>query len=51
MTTEELRAAFLTERLMEADGVRLVYTHYDRVIIGGVQPVERRLALDTPSRN
>jgi 4-deoxy-L-threo-5-hexosulose-uronate ketol-isomerase len=46
MTTEELRAAFLTEPLMEADGVRLVYTHYDRVIVGGVQPVERRLALD-----
>jgi 4-deoxy-L-threo-5-hexosulose-uronate ketol-isomerase len=46
MTTEELRAAFLTEPLMEADKVRLVYTHYDRVIIGGAKPVERRLALD-----
>ncbi|HLX67880.1 MAG TPA: 5-dehydro-4-deoxy-D-glucuronate isomerase [Puia sp.] len=48
MSTVELRAAFLTEPLMEADNVRLVYTHYDRVIIGGVMPVERRLALDVP---
>jgi len=47
MTTEELRGAFLTEPLMEADGVRLLYTHYDRVILGGVQPVERRLSLGT----
>ncbi|HEV3415084.1 MAG TPA: 5-dehydro-4-deoxy-D-glucuronate isomerase [Puia sp.] len=47
MITEELRRAFLTERLMEPDGVRLVYTHYDRVIVGGAQPVERRLALET----
>jgi 4-deoxy-L-threo-5-hexosulose-uronate ketol-isomerase len=47
MTTEELRAAFLTEPLMEKDSVRLLYTHYDRVIIGGVQPVAQRLALET----
>jgi 4-deoxy-L-threo-5-hexosulose-uronate ketol-isomerase len=46
MTTEELRAAFLTEPLMEKDSVRLVYTHYDRVIIGGVKPVDRRVALE-----
>jgi 4-deoxy-L-threo-5-hexosulose-uronate ketol-isomerase len=47
MTTEELRQAFLTEPLMEADSIRLVYTHYDRVIIGGAKPVGRRLALET----
>jgi 4-deoxy-L-threo-5-hexosulose-uronate ketol-isomerase len=47
MTTEELRGAFLTEPLMSTDEVRLVYTHYDRVIIGGVKPVGRRLALET----
>jgi 4-deoxy-L-threo-5-hexosulose-uronate ketol-isomerase len=46
MMTEELRQAFLTEPLMQADDVRLVYTHYDRVVLGGVQPVERRLALE-----
>jgi 4-deoxy-L-threo-5-hexosulose-uronate ketol-isomerase len=47
MTTEELRGAFLTEPLMEADKVRLVYTHYDRVILGGVKPVGQQLALET----
>jgi 4-deoxy-L-threo-5-hexosulose-uronate ketol-isomerase len=46
MTTEELRRAFLTEPLMEADSVRLVYSHYDRVIVGGVQPVRHRLELE-----
>jgi len=46
MTTEELRRAFLTERLMDPDQVRLVYSHFDRVIVGGVQPAGRRLALE-----
>jgi 4-deoxy-L-threo-5-hexosulose-uronate ketol-isomerase len=47
MTTEELRAAFLTEPLMREDSIRLVYTHYDRVILGGAQPVQKRLLLET----
>lgn len=47
MTTAELRSAFLAERLMEADQIRTVYTHYDRLIIGGSQPVTRRLPLET----
>ena len=47
MSTEELRRAFLTDPLMEADSVRLLYTHYDRVIVGGAQPVERQLSLET----
>ena len=51
MTTEELRGAFLTEPLMEADEVRLVYTHYDRVIMGGVQPVERTAGVGYSIRN
>ncbi|HET6254023.1 MAG TPA: 5-dehydro-4-deoxy-D-glucuronate isomerase [Puia sp.] len=46
MTTDELRAAFLTEPLMEVDKTRLVYTHYDRVILGGVQPVDHQLSLE-----
>jgi 4-deoxy-L-threo-5-hexosulose-uronate ketol-isomerase len=46
MTTDELRAAFLTERLMEGDSIRLLYTHYDRVIVGGAMPVNRRLTLE-----
>jgi len=47
MTTEELRSSFLTDRLIQEDAVRLVYTHYDRVIIGGACPVKKKLALET----
>lgn len=47
MTTEELRAAFLTEPLMREDSVRLVYSHYDRMIVGGAKPVKQRLSLES----
>ncbi|HTR29122.1 MAG TPA: 5-dehydro-4-deoxy-D-glucuronate isomerase [Puia sp.] len=47
MTTDELRRAFLTDKLTESDRIRSVYSHYDRLIIGGAQPVTRRLALET----
>jgi 4-deoxy-L-threo-5-hexosulose-uronate ketol-isomerase len=47
MTTEELRSAFLSDRLMQEDAIRLVYTHYDRVIMGGVKPVKQQLSLET----
>jgi 4-deoxy-L-threo-5-hexosulose-uronate ketol-isomerase len=46
MTTAELRSAFLTDKLIQADEVRLVYTHYDRVILGGACPVKKKLALE-----
>lgn len=45
MSTEELRDNFLIEHLMVDDKVKLVYSHYDRVIIGGVKPVTETLAL------
>ena len=38
MSTAELRKAFLIEGLMENDTVQCTYSHYDRMIIGGVQP-------------
>src|ERR1700748_2491040 len=47
MTTEELRASFLTDRLIQEDVIRLVYTHYDRVILGGACPVNKQLTLET----
>lgn len=47
MTTEELRAAFLVQQVMLPDQVKLLYTHYDRVIIGGVMPVNKTIALPT----
>jgi 4-deoxy-L-threo-5-hexosulose-uronate ketol-isomerase len=49
MKTEELRSAFLTDNLMQEDTVQLLYTHYDRVIIGGVKPVKKQPALETHS--
>lgn len=47
MTTEELRASFLADKVMEPDQIRTVYTHYDRMIIGGAMPVTQRVALKT----
>lgn len=47
MGTEELRDAFLTAPLMQPDTIYLVYTHYDRVIIGGACPERQRLTLET----
>ncbi|MEO7530194.1 MAG: 5-dehydro-4-deoxy-D-glucuronate isomerase [Sediminibacterium sp.] len=45
MCTEELRSNFLVQQLMKADEVTLVYTHYDRVIVGGVKPVQQKIVL------
>jgi len=45
MNTEELRGAFLTDNLMKDDTIQLLYTHYDRVIMGGAKPVGKKLAL------
>ncbi|MEO8172341.1 MAG: 5-dehydro-4-deoxy-D-glucuronate isomerase [Sediminibacterium sp.] len=45
MCTEELRSNFLIQQLMVADQVKLVYSHYDRVIVGGVKPVTQKVAL------
>ena len=45
MSTEELRANFLVQNLMQANTLRLVYSHYDRVIIGGVKPIHQVVAL------
>ena len=47
MTTDELRSSFLTDKLMQDDNIRLLYTHYDRVILGGAKPVRTKLSLET----
>jgi 4-deoxy-L-threo-5-hexosulose-uronate ketol-isomerase len=49
MNTQELRANFLIEKLMVDDEVRLVYSHYDRVIVGGARPFSKTLSLETHS--
>ena len=47
MSTGELRSNFLIENLMVDDELRLVYSHYDRVIVGGAKPVSKTLSLET----
>jgi 4-deoxy-L-threo-5-hexosulose-uronate ketol-isomerase len=45
MNTEQLRKHFLVQELMQNDTVQLVYSHYDRMIIGGAKPVSKILQL------
>lgn len=45
MNTQQLRTNFLVQQLMQDDQIKLVYTHYDRVIVGGVKPVGQTIAL------
>ena len=47
LRTHELREAFLVENLFRDNEVRMVYTHYDRLIIGGVKPVSKEVTLGT----
>ena len=46
MATDALRQNFLVQGLMMDNKVNLVYSHYDRVIIGGAKPVDKELALE-----
>lgn len=45
MTTDELRAHFHVGGLFAAGRLTLVYSHIDRVILGGVVPLEQGIAL------
>ena len=45
-TTEELRAHYLVDRVFEPDQICLCYSHNDRIIAGGVMPVDKELALE-----
>lgn len=44
--TEQLRANFLADDLFQQDKIKLVYTHYERFIVGGAVPVAQSLSLD-----
>jgi 4-deoxy-L-threo-5-hexosulose-uronate ketol-isomerase len=46
-TTQQLRAEFLIETIFIADQISSVYSHYDRLIIGGAAPVSKALTLDS----
>jgi len=45
--TAQLRKEFLVEKLFSPDEVLMVYTHNDRLIIGGALPVKEDLKLET----
>jgi 4-deoxy-L-threo-5-hexosulose-uronate ketol-isomerase len=45
MNTQQLRDNFLIQQLMIPGCIQLTYTHYDRMIVGGVVPVSTAVAL------
>ncbi len=45
--TQRLRKEFLIEKIFEKDEIILVYSMYDRLIVGGAMPVNRTLKLET----
>ena len=49
MSTQELRDHFLIANLFDDEQINLTYTHYDRVIVGGVKPVKDADALPNPA--
>jgi 4-deoxy-L-threo-5-hexosulose-uronate ketol-isomerase len=48
MNTSALRDSFLIKSLMKDDEIRLTYSHYDRMIVGGAKPVKKSLELPNP---
>jgi 4-deoxy-L-threo-5-hexosulose-uronate ketol-isomerase len=49
LDTDGLRSHFLVSELFQSDKLRLVYTHHDRMIIGGVQPGKKSVQLSNPN--
>ena len=47
--TDDLRKRFLLESLFQKNTIQLTYSHYDRMIIGGVMPVDKKVELPNPS--
>ncbi len=45
MNTQELRDNFLVQGLMKEGTIQLVYSHFDRLIIGGVVPTSAAIVL------
>ena len=45
MTTQQLRENFLVQGLMQPATIQLTYSHYDRMIIGGVVPTSSPISL------
>jgi 4-deoxy-L-threo-5-hexosulose-uronate ketol-isomerase len=49
LDTEGLRENFLVSKLFQADKISLTYSHFDRMIIGGVFPVKKSVSLSNPT--
>jgi len=45
--TQKIRANFLIESLFTPEDIHLVYSMYDRYIVGGIMPVKEKLKLET----
>lgn len=45
--TEKLRNEFLIQKLFTENSVNLVYSMYDRLIVGGAMPVNEKITLET----
>ena len=45
MNTSELRENFLVEKVFGDDEINVVYSHYERLIVGGAKPVTKALNL------
>ena len=45
--TEQLRENFLIESIFQNNEIKLYYTHYDRVVLGGVMPINTAITLPT----
>jgi len=43
--TQKIREHFLLDDIVQDDALNLVYTHYDRMIVGGVRPIEQKVML------
>ncbi len=44
--TDKIREHFLVENLMQEGNINLVYSHYDRLIVGGAVPTNEPINLD-----
>ena len=45
MNTQQLRENFLVQNIMQPGKIELIYSHYDRLIIGGAVPAAAAISL------
>lgn len=47
LDTDGLRREFLIDTLFAPDRVTMTYSHIDRIVVGGIQPVSKTLTIET----